>query len=53
MATSAISRRTLLQHGGAALAGLSVLRTAGPAYAFQTPGNKVCPQNQPPRLLFG
>lgn len=37
MTTSAISRRTLPQHGGAALAGLSVLRIAGRAYAFQTP----------------
>jgi DMSO/TMAO reductase YedYZ molybdopterin-dependent catalytic subunit len=32
--TASISRRTLLQQGGAALAGLSGLRLAGPAYAF-------------------
>ena len=37
MTPSAISRRTLLQQGSAAVAGLSVLRVAGPAYAFQTP----------------
>ena len=30
-----LSRRTLLQGGGAAIAGLSVLRLAGPAHAFQ------------------
>ena len=36
-ATPTISRRTLVKHGGAALAGLSVLRLAGPAHAFQTP----------------
>ena len=35
MTPSAISRRTLVQQGGAALAGLSVLRLAGPAHAFQ------------------
>ena len=29
-----VSRRTLLKGGGAALAGLTVLRVAGPAYAF-------------------
>ncbi len=29
-----LSRRTLLQGGGAAIAGLSVLRLAGPAHAF-------------------
>ena len=29
-----VSRRTLLKGGGAALAGLSVLRVAGPAHAF-------------------
>src|ERR687891_247032 len=37
MIRSAISRRTLLQQGSAAVAGLSVLRVAGPTYAFQTP----------------
>ena len=34
MSPSAISRRTLLKHGGVGLAGLSVLRVAGPAHAF-------------------
>ena len=34
MTPSAISRRTLVKTGGAALAGLSVLRLAGPARAF-------------------
>ncbi len=38
------SRRTLLKHGSAALAGLSMLRLAGPASAFQTPtGDEVVP----------
>ncbi len=37
MTPSAISRRTLLQGGSAALAGMSVLRIAGPTAAFQTP----------------
>ena len=37
MTSSAISRRTLMNRGGAALAGLSVLRVAGPTAAFQTP----------------
>ena len=37
MTSSAISRRTLLQQGSAAMAGLSVLRVAGPTSAFQTP----------------
>ena len=32
--TASISRRTLVRQGGAALAGVSVLRLAGPAYAF-------------------
>ena len=32
-----LSRRALLQDGGAAIAGLSMLRVAGPTYAFQTP----------------
>ncbi|MGI8482997.1 MAG: molybdopterin-dependent oxidoreductase [Thermomicrobiales bacterium] len=35
MTQSAISRRTLVKKGGATLAGLSVLRLAGPASAFQ------------------
>ncbi|MGH2616274.1 MAG: sulfite oxidase [Thermomicrobiales bacterium] len=34
MTSSTVSRRTLVQQGGAALAGLSVLRLAGPAHAF-------------------
>ena len=34
MTPSSISRRTLLQGGGAAIAGLSVVRLAGPAHAF-------------------
>jgi DMSO/TMAO reductase YedYZ molybdopterin-dependent catalytic subunit len=34
MTPSRISRRTLVQSGGAALASLSVLRLAGPAHAF-------------------
>ena len=37
MTPSAMNRRTLLHRGGAALAGLSVLRVAGPTSAFQTP----------------
>ena len=37
MTPSAISRRTLLRQGSAAVAGLSVLRVAGPTAAFQTP----------------
>ncbi len=37
MTLSPISRRTLVTKGSAALAGLSVLRVAGPTYAFQTP----------------
>ena len=44
MTPSRSSRRTLLKHGGAALAGLSVLRLAGPARAFQdAPGGEVIP----------
>jgi hypothetical protein len=38
MTASSISRRMLLQGGGAAIAGLSVLRLVGPSAAFQTPG---------------
>src|SRR5215204_1208600 len=37
MTFTPISRRTLLQQGSAAVAGISVLRLAGPAHAFQTP----------------
>ncbi len=37
MAQSEMSRRRLLKQGGSAIAGLSVLRVAGPTYAFQTP----------------
>ncbi|HZH20441.1 MAG TPA: molybdopterin-dependent oxidoreductase, partial [Geodermatophilus sp.] len=37
MAHAELSRRRLLQGGGAAIAGLSVLRVAGPTAAFQTP----------------
>ncbi|MDQ3779053.1 MAG: sulfite oxidase [Chloroflexota bacterium] len=44
MTPSSISRRTLLRQGGAGLAGLSVLRLAGPAHAFQNePGGEVVP----------
>ena len=44
MTLSTISRRTLVKQGGAALAGLSVLRLAGPAHAFQDPaGGEVIP----------
>ena len=37
MTPSPISRRTLMKGGGAALATVSMLRIAGPTYAFQTP----------------
>src|ERR687895_600187 len=37
MTPFSLSRRNLLTQGGAALGGLSVLRLAGPTYAFQTP----------------
>lgn len=37
MAAPELSRRRLLKQGGSAIAGLSVLRLAGPAHAFQTP----------------
>src|SRR5680860_223818 len=37
MAPDEMTRRRLLIQGGAAVAGLSVLRVAGPTYAFQTP----------------
>jgi DMSO/TMAO reductase YedYZ molybdopterin-dependent catalytic subunit len=44
MTPSTTNRRTLLRQGGAALAGLSSLRLAGPAHAFQTePGGEVVP----------
>ena len=38
-----ISRRTLLKGGAAALAGLTVLRVAGPAHAFGQSGGQVIP----------
>jgi DMSO/TMAO reductase YedYZ molybdopterin-dependent catalytic subunit len=41
MAQSAVSRRTLLKAGSAAVAGLSVLRITGPATAFQDAGSEV------------
>jgi DMSO/TMAO reductase YedYZ molybdopterin-dependent catalytic subunit len=42
---AAVTRRRLLKQGGSAVAGLSVLRLAGPAHAFQTPvgGGEVIP----------
>src|SRR5688572_26519604 len=44
MTTSRISRRTLVKQGGAAMAGMSVLRLTGPAHAFQdTAGGEVVP----------
>ena len=44
MAPSDMTRRRLLQQGGTAIAGLSVLRLARPAHAFQTPvGGEVIP----------
>ncbi len=44
MSTAAVSRRTMLKGGAAAMAGLSVIRIAGPARAFQTPvGGTVVP----------
>src|SRR5919201_6839789 len=43
-----VSRRTLLK-GGAALAGLTMLRVAGPTQAFGQPGEEVIPWlDQPP-----
>ena len=49
-----MSRRTLLKGGGAAVAGLSVLRVAGPAHAFPGgPGDEVIPWlDQPPPAPF-
>jgi DMSO/TMAO reductase YedYZ molybdopterin-dependent catalytic subunit len=38
-----VSRRTLLKGGAAALAGLTVLRVAGPAHAFGQSGEQVIP----------
>jgi DMSO/TMAO reductase YedYZ molybdopterin-dependent catalytic subunit len=44
METHELSRRTLLKGGGAALAGLTALRVAGPAEAFPgRPGDEVIP----------
>ncbi len=44
MTRSAISRRTLMTRGGAAVAGLSMLRLAGPAHAFgRQSGDEVIP----------
>lgn len=44
MNTADISRRAFLKGAGAAVAGYSVLRLAGPGYAFQTPaGGDVVP----------
>src|ERR671925_567718 len=49
-----MSRRTLLKGGGAAFAGLSVMRVAGPAHAFPGgPGGEVIPWlDQPPEPPF-
>jgi DMSO/TMAO reductase YedYZ molybdopterin-dependent catalytic subunit len=49
-----MSRRTLLKGGGAAVAGFSVLRVAGPAHAFPGgPGDEVIPWlDQPPPPPF-
>ncbi len=43
-----ISRRTLLKHGAAGLAGLMVLRVAGPSQAFGQAGEQVIPWLDPP-----
>src|SRR5215204_4306816 len=43
MISSEISRRSLMHRGGAALAGLSALRLAGPATAFQAGDGEVIP----------
>lgn len=49
MKTTDLTRRTLLKGGSAALAGYSMLRLAGPAYAFQTPvSGDVVPWLDPP-----
>lgn len=49
MAPSNMSRRRVMKHGGAAIAGLSIMRLTGPAHAFQTPvaGNVVPWLDQP------
>ena len=59
MDTHNISRRTILKGGAAALAGLSVLRVAGPARAFPgQPGAVVIPwldqpaDNPVPEVIF-
>src|SRR5687767_2696271 len=47
MTSPDVSRRTVMK-GGAALAGISVLRMAGPTRAFQAGGGEVIPwQDQP------
>jgi DMSO/TMAO reductase YedYZ molybdopterin-dependent catalytic subunit len=44
-----VSRRTLLKGGGAALAGMTVLRVAGPAQAFPGhPDEVLIPWDDPP-----
>ena len=43
MAQPAVSRRTLLTVSSGTLVGLSVLRIAGPASAFQDSGSEVIP----------
>jgi DMSO/TMAO reductase YedYZ molybdopterin-dependent catalytic subunit len=44
-----VSRRTLLKRGGAALAGLTMLRVAGPTHAFRQSSEEVIPWlDQPP-----
>ncbi len=49
MAQAEMSRRRLLKQGGSAIAGLSVLRVAGPTSAFQTPvTGEVIPWLDPP-----
>jgi DMSO/TMAO reductase YedYZ molybdopterin-dependent catalytic subunit len=46
-----MSRRSLLQYSGAALAGLSVLRVAGPSHAFfGQPGGEVLPWLDQPAM---
>jgi DMSO/TMAO reductase YedYZ molybdopterin-dependent catalytic subunit len=48
-----MSRRTLLKGGGAAIAGFSALRVAGPAHAFPGSGGEVIPWlDQPPEPPF-
>ncbi len=42
-----VSRRTLLKGGGAALAGLTVLRVAGPAHAFPAMATGSLDDDQP------